>query len=182
MTIRFFLERMPTPLGQMLLATDQRGYLRIIDWQDHEDNMYRLMRLQYPGTVIELQETAQESMAAHAMRAYFSGNISAIDELPVATGGTGFQKEVWAALRAIPSGQTISYQELANRIGRPKAVRAVGLANGANPISIVVPCHRVIGSKASLTGYGGGLQRKHWLLEHEQALPAATAQACFQGF
>src|SRR6185437_637184 len=92
-----------------------------------------------------------------------------IDAILTATAGTAFQREVWRALRDIPAGQTISYGELARRIGRPAAVRAVGLANGANPIGVVVPCHRVIGANGSLTGYGGGLHRKEWLLAHERA-------------
>jgi methylated-DNA-[protein]-cysteine S-methyltransferase len=107
------------------------------------------------------------------MRAYFKGDIGAIDRLPVdESAGTPFQRSVWRALRKIKSGKTISYAELARRIGKPKAVRAAGLANGQNPISIVVPCHRVIGSNGTLTGYGGGLPRKKWLLEHEGALAA----------
>ena len=105
-----------------------------------------------------------------AMRAYFAGDLAVIDTLKVDTGGTDFQRAVWRQLRRIPCGKTISYAELARRIGKPKAVRAVGLANGSNPISIVVPCHRVIGTDGSLTGYGGGLHRKQWLLEHEHAL------------
>jgi methylated-DNA-[protein]-cysteine S-methyltransferase len=110
------------------------------------------------------------------MRAYFKGDIGVIDTLPVETAGTPFQRSVWKALRKIGKGGTISYAELARRIGKPKAVRAAGLANGQNPISIVVPCHRVIGSNGTLTGYGGGLPRKKWLLEHEGAL-AKTASA-----
>jgi methylated-DNA-[protein]-cysteine S-methyltransferase len=104
------------------------------------------------------------------MRAYLAGRLDALDGLPVDAGGTPFQALVWAALRTIPPGQTWSYKALAERIGRPAAVRAVGLANGANPVGIVVPCHRVIGAGGSLTGYGGGLPRKRWLLEHEGAL------------
>ena len=183
MTTTFLLERMITPLGQMMLATDEQGRLRVIDWQDHEDNMRRLMRRQYPGTHIALRETSQASPAARAMQAYFQGDLAAIDGLEVATGGTDFQRTVWTALRTIPTGWTISYLDLATRIGRPSAVRAVGLANGANPISIVVPCHRVIGSNASLTGYGGGLHRKRWLLEHEKAVPGLrmTSQATLPG-
>jgi methylated-DNA-[protein]-cysteine S-methyltransferase len=87
----------------------------------------------------------------------------------VATGGTPFQRLVWAALREIAAGRTLSYAALAGRIGRPTAIRAVGLANGANPVGVVVPCHRVVGSDSTLTGYGGGLARKRWLLEHEGA-------------
>ena len=103
------------------------------------------------------------------MQAYFAGELDAIENLPVETGGTAFQRQVWAALRQIPRGQTESYGELAARIGRPRAVRAVGLANGANPVGIVVPCHRVIGANGTMTGYGGGVDRKRWLLEHEGA-------------
>ena len=103
------------------------------------------------------------------MRRYFEGDIAAIDTIEVKTGGTPFQRSVWKALRKIEAGTTVTYAELARRIGRPTAIRAAGLANGQNPIGIVVPCHRVIGSDGSLTGYGGGLQRKEWLLKHEGA-------------
>jgi methylated-DNA-[protein]-cysteine S-methyltransferase len=92
-----------------------------------------------------------------------------IDTLPVETGGTPFQREVWHALREIPCGTTTSYGKLAELIGRPAAMRAVGLANGANPVAVVVPCHRVIGANGSLTGYGGGIERKRWLLDHEKS-------------
>ncbi|NLC36913.1 MAG: methylated-DNA--[protein]-cysteine S-methyltransferase [Alcaligenaceae bacterium] len=172
MTTTFLLERLNTPLGQMLLATDPQGRLRTIDWHDHEEKMHQLLRTQYPGQHIDLRESSDISSAAQAIMAYFEGDLAAIDTLETFTGGTDFQRAVWAALRTIPAGQTISYLELANRIGRPTAVRAVGMANGANPISIVVPCHRVIGSgnKNSLVGYSGGMQRKRWLLEHEKAL------------
>lgn len=100
------------------------------------------------------------------LQAYFAGELREFD-LPLAPEGTPFQQRVWRALCDIPYGETISYGELARRIGQPKASRAVGLANGRNPISIVVPCHRVIGANGSLTGYGGGLERKRWLLAHE---------------
>ena len=93
--------------------------------------------------------------------------MQAIDEIPVQTGGTPFQSNVWRALRAIPAGTTLSYGRMAHRLKCPLAVRAVGFANGSNPISLVIPCHRLIGSDGSLTGYGGGLERKRWLLEHE---------------
>jgi methylated-DNA-[protein]-cysteine S-methyltransferase len=101
------------------------------------------------------------------LSAYFAGHVESIDTLAIATGGTTFQRRVWSALRAIPAGRTVSYQALAAAIGHPRAVRAVGAANGANPIGIVVPCHRVVGTDGSLTGYGGGLDRKRWLLSHE---------------
>ena len=175
--LTFVLERVPTPLGEMLVVTDEQGLLRALDWHDHEARMQELMRRQYPGERPQLRATSQASSATQAMRAYFEGDIGVIHALAVATGGTPFQRQVWDALRAIPDGLTISYGELAQRIGKPTAVRAVGLANGANPISIVLPCHRVIGSNRSLTGYGGGLERKRWLLQHEQALRADASPA-----
>jgi methylated-DNA-[protein]-cysteine S-methyltransferase len=101
------------------------------------------------------------------VRDYLGGDLDALAPVVVETGGTPFQRSVWTALRDIPPGTTVSYRELARTIGSPAAVRAVGAANGANPISIVIPCHRVIGSDGSLTGYAGGMERKRWLLEHE---------------
>ena len=103
------------------------------------------------------------------MDRYFAGDVEAIDDIPVQTAGTPFQRSVWNELRNIPSGAAVSYGKLAEQIARPKAVRAVGLANGSNPIGIVVPCHRVIGSDGSLTGYGGGLERKRWLLDMSES-------------
>jgi methylated-DNA-[protein]-cysteine S-methyltransferase len=105
-----------------------------------------------------------------AFQRYFEGDMAAFEGLESAARGTPFQQQVGAALREIPAGQTRTYGEIAERIGRPTAVRAVGLANGRNPVSIMVPCHRVIGSDGSLTGFGGGLERKAWLLRHEGAL------------
>lgn len=110
------------------------------------------------------------SSFARAVQAYFAGEIGALDALPVAVRGTEFELLVWHTLRQIPVGHTWSYRDLARTIGRPKAVRAVGAANGRNPVSLVLPCHRVIGADGSLTGYGGGLERKAWLLRHEGAL------------
>ncbi len=132
----------------------------------------------WPPPARPLCACSSEDSAAHiaALRAYFAGDLTAIDNLPVETAGTLFQRLVWRALREIPCGQTISYAQLAQRIGRPAAARAVGLANGANPVSIVVPCHRVIGASGSLTGYGGGLERKRWLLTHEDALTSPGAR------
>jgi methylated-DNA-[protein]-cysteine S-methyltransferase len=106
--------------------------------------------------------------AVAQLHAYFAGELTDF-HLPLAMDGTAFQRRVWSELREIPYGQTISYGELARRVGRPGAARAVGLANGRNPVGIIVPCHRVIGADGSMTGYGGGLARKVWLLEHEAA-------------
>ena len=114
-----------------------------------------------------MEDRAAPPAIRHAINKYFSGDLFAIDAIPVTTGGTSFQRDVWAALRTIQPGTTLSYGKLARQLGRPKSVRAVGLANGANPVAIVIPCHRVIGTDGSLTGYGGGVNRKRWLLIHE---------------
>lgn len=162
----FALARLETPAGVMLVVTDAQGRLRALDWDDHADRMARLLRRHYGA--VELQDGPAEGPAFDALRAYLTGDLHALDALPTAAAGTAFQREVWAALRTIPAGETWSYGRLAAHIGRPRAVRAVGLANGANPVGVVVPCHRVIGADGSMTGYGGGLERKAWLLAHER--------------
>lgn len=164
----FTLDRIETPVGTVLLVTDADGAVRALDFVDFEPRMMRLLARHY-GQVDLIPGTAPEPVRA-AVLAYFAGNARALDALPVATGGTPFQREVWAALRAIPAGETRSYGQLATAIGRPKAVRAVGLANGSNPVGIIVPCHRVVGANGTLTGYAGGLERKRWLLAHEAAV------------
>jgi len=165
--LKLFMDRLPTPIGELLVVADAAGRLRAVDWLDHEAEMRSALRLHYGTDGFTLAAATDPAGMTAALAAYFAGDVNAIDELPTATGGTEFQRTVWRALRGIPCGETISYAMLARRIGRPAAVRAVGLANGANPISIVVPCHRVIGSDGSLTGYGGGLHRKRFLLAHE---------------
>ena len=162
------LNRLPSPIGAMLLLSDEKQHLRALDWEDHEPRLRTLLRRQY-GEAIRIVETRNASPACQAMAAYFAGDLKAIDAIEVETGGTDFQKKVWRALRKIPAGSTSSYGELAVRIGRPSAIRATGAANGANPISIVVPCHRLVGSDGKLVKYGGGLHRKDWLLRHEGA-------------
>ncbi len=163
----FILDRLATPLGIMLVVTDDECRLRALDWDDYEERMQRLLRLHYGKDRVVLRRGSSPEPVTRAIQAYFKGDLSAIEGLPVATGGTEFQRCVWAALRAIPAGETLSYGALATKIARPAAVRAVGLANGANPIGVVVPCHRVIGKDAALTGYAGGIERKRWLLTHE---------------
>lgn len=160
-------ERFETPTGRMLLVTDEQGLVHALDWEDHRERTERLLGRYYRHVTLALREAGKESAAKRALLAYFAGRLEAIAALRVATSGTEFQNQVWTALRQIPSGQTSSYGALAKAIGRPAAVRAVGLANGSNPIAIIVPCHRVIGANASLTGYAGGLERKRWLLAHE---------------
>jgi len=158
-----------TPVGALLVVSDDADRLRAAFFADGETKLRRCLDLQYGRNGYVLAPGPSEP--ARALRAYVDGVLDAILDVPVATAGTPFQEAVWAALRTIPCGTTISYGELARRIGMPAAVRAVGTANGANPVSIVVPCHRVIGVNGTLTGYGGGLERKRWLLEHEGALP-----------
>jgi methylated-DNA-[protein]-cysteine S-methyltransferase len=117
-----------------------------------------------------------------ALAAYFAGDLVALAPIPVRfERGTAFQHDVWGALRQIPVGETISYAELARRVGRPSAFRAVGSANGQNPIGIVVPCHRVIAADGKLGGYAGGLDRKRWLLAHEGAMASPPAVASDMG-
>ena len=161
------LERLPTPVGEAILVADAQGVLRAFDWTSHEARLRLLLRRQNPPTT--LVEGRAPAVIRNAVNAYFAGDLTALAAISWRTGGTDFQRSVWTALCAIPVGETVTYKQLAERIGRPSAVRAVGLANGANPVGVVVPCHRVIGSDGSLTGYGGGLERKRWLLTHEGA-------------
>jgi|SRR5579872_6821188 len=173
------IDRIDTPIGEMLIVADRDGNLRAIDWIEHEACMRGLLRRHYGESGSRLEPARTPNGLTCAVRSYFAGELKAIDILPVQAAGTPFQQEVWRALRTIPCGTTISYAELAERIGRPTAVRAVGLANGSNPVGVVVPCHRVIGSDGSLTGYGGGIERKRWLLEHESG--GARRHAAAQG-
>lgn len=169
----WLLGRLTTPVGTLLVVSDTTQRLRALDWTDHEARLHRLLRLQYRQGV-SLQNAVVPRAIEGALAAYFAGQLTALDDLPIELGGTPFQRAVWTGLRAIPAGTTQTYGGLAAAIGRPSAVRAVGLANGANPIAMVVPCHRVIGANATLTGYAGGLPRKQWLLTHEGSWPVAT--------
>jgi methylated-DNA-[protein]-cysteine S-methyltransferase len=146
-------ERVPSPIGDVVLRHDGMA-LHGLDFADT------------PMAV----PAGEPSRFARAVAAYFAGDLDALEDLPVALEGTEFETAVWQALRQIPVGQTWSYAVLAAALGRPKAVRAVGRANGRNPVSLVLPCHRVIGADGRLVGYGGGLERKAWLLRHEGAL------------
>ena len=150
----------------MLIVADEEGRLRAIDWEDHEARMHKTLGQHYREGY-QLEPARDPAGFTSALNAYMEGEIGAIQNLPVETEGTPFQRKVWTALRDIAPGKTESYGQMALRIGRPTASRAVGMANGANPVGVVVPCHRVIGANSSLTGYGGGLERKRWLLMHE---------------
>ena len=164
---RLRLDRLATPIGEAMIVTDEAGYLRALDWTDCESRMVRLLRLHY-GSVVPQSGAAPRSVKG-LLRSYFEGEVGCLEVVEWRTAGTAFQRTVWAALTTIAPGETLSYGALAAKLGCPKSVRAVGLANGANPISVVVPCHRVIGADGSLTGYGGGIERKRWLLNHEGA-------------
>ena len=163
--MRLTINRLRKPIGTLLLVSDDDGRVRALDFGDYEARMLRLLKSHYGDTT--LAPGPAPAPARRALDAYFAGDLAAIDDVPVATGGTPFQRMVWAGLRRIPAGTTTSYGGLAATIGRPSAMRAVGLANGSNPVAVIVPCHRVIGADHSLTGYGGGLARKRWLLAHE---------------
>ena len=165
--LEFLIDRVATPIGELIVVADGDGNLRTVDWTDHETRMKRLLDRQYGKGSYTLKPARNPGGLSSAMRRYFDGDLKVIETLPVKTAGTAFQRSVWRALSRIRCGSTISYAELARRIGKPKAVRGVGLANCQNPISFVEPCHRLIGSDGSLTGYGGGLNRKKWLLKHE---------------
>ena len=165
--MRLTVDRLNSPAGPIVIVANTAG-LVAVDFGEPDERLWGLLRRRFGP--IAAEPTSDPLGASSAMRAYLAGRLDALDDLPVDAGGTPFQQECWAALRTIPPGTTWSYRQLATRIGRPAAVRAVGLANGANPVGIVVPCHRVIGADGSLTGYGGGLERKRWLLEHEGVL------------
>jgi methylated-DNA-[protein]-cysteine S-methyltransferase len=153
-------------VGTILLVADGTR-LAALDFAGFEDRMNALLAARYRNA--RLVERRDPAGLSTRVRAYLAGDASALDGVEVDGGGTPFQRLVWKALRAIPAGTTTTYGEIARRIGRPRASRAVGLANSKNPIAIVVPCHRVVGANGTLTGYAGGLARKRWLLAHEGA-------------
>jgi methylated-DNA-[protein]-cysteine S-methyltransferase len=168
---RLLIDEFETPIGKLALLADEAGRLHAVGFFEGHARMESALssgdptRAKDPGGLTS------------ALRAYFDGELAAIEGLPVVMGGTEFQRSVWRGLLKIPCGQTRSYGDLARQIERPKAVRAVGLANGSNPLGIVVPCHRVIGANGTLTGYGGGIERKRWLLTHEGVALAEARSA-----
>ena len=157
--------RLDTPIGRLALLTRADALAGLTFGEDRLDAL-AVQLARWIGSVTI--EPGPDGVAPlRDLAAYFDGDVHAIDGIQTLPIGTPFQRDVWAALRTISAAAPISYGELARRIGRPAAIRAVGAANGANPIAIVVPCHRVIASDGSLHGYGGGLDRKRWLLDHE---------------
>lgn len=167
-----------TPLGTLLVVAGPRG-LRAVEFADHDARMRAHLARWFGGAAT--QRRGDPAGALPRLRAYFAGDLGALDGLAVDPGGTPFQRAVWNALRAIPAGETRSYADIARAVGRPSAVRAVGAANGRNPVAIVVPCHRVVGSDGSLTGYAGGIARKRWLLAHEGAVRSGAQQSLLGG-
>ena len=152
---------MQSPLGPLTIVAAGK---RLMTVQFGEDRAF-----ESPGARL-VNAHADPAGAVSALHAYFAGELHALDTLVVDPIGTPFQLRVWAALRSVPAGRTASYTDIANAIGAPTSTRAVGAANGANPLAIVVPCHRIIGAGGALVGYGGGLERKRWLLAHEGVL------------
>jgi methylated-DNA-[protein]-cysteine S-methyltransferase len=162
---------MASPVGPLTIAARESRVCLLHFGEDLAAARRSLARW-YPGVTIEPHD--DPAGAVSAIGEYFGGQLDAIDRIAVEMNGTPFQKRVWAALRRVSAGTTASYADVARAISAPSAVRAVGAANGANPVAVIVPCHRIIGSNGSLIGYGGGLDRKRWLLGHEGA-PAASA-------
>jgi methylated-DNA-[protein]-cysteine S-methyltransferase len=154
-------------IGPILIVFDG-GRLLALEFGSPGDRLLGLLRTRF-GVNVSLEESDDGQDIASAVRAYLDGRLEALDSIPIDAGGTPFQRRVWAALRQIPVGETRTYGQIAAGLGNPRAARAVGLANALNPISVVIPCHRLIGSTGALTGYGGGIERKRWLLQHEQA-------------
>lgn len=160
-------DKIDTPLGPLWILCDESFHLRAVEWEEHSNRMVQLLNIHYRNEGYQRIAAHNPGGLSQKLQDYFDGDLAIIDTLPTATAGTPFQREVWQALRTIPCGQVVHYGQLAKTLGRAMAARAVGAANGSNPISIVVPCHRVIGSNGTLTGYAGGVQRKEWLLRHE---------------
>jgi methylated-DNA-[protein]-cysteine S-methyltransferase len=163
----FLTDRIPTPIGEMMLIA-RDGVLLLLEFDEARDRVKREIAARFGD--VELQPATNPFGLSDVIKDYFSGNLRAIDTLLTDGGGTEFERSVWAELRKIPCGVTVSYGSIAKKLGDIQLSRAVGMANGKNPIAIVVPCHRVIGADGTLTGYGGGLHRKEWLLRHEGAL------------
>ncbi|GHO48165.1 methylated-DNA--[protein]-cysteine S-methyltransferase [Ktedonospora formicarum] len=161
---RLHVDTLESEIGTIVLVEDG-GQLCSLDFSDYEQRMMLLLKRRYGS--VSLETLADPHGFTSKVRRYLDGDLSSLDDIPVNTGGTHFQQQVWQALRTIPVGSTWTYGALAATLGKPTASRAVGRTNGLNPVAIVLPCHRVVGADASLTGYAGGLERKRWLLQHE---------------
>lgn len=174
--LQLTIENLPSPVGDLTLIASADA-LYTLEFANKTNRLERAVhRFLPPCNLVPGHVPAR---FRDAVQHYFAGQIDAVADLPVVMGGSPFQQRVWQTLRQIPAGKVWSYGQLAAAVGNPKGSRAVGLANGANPIAIVVPCHRVIGANGALTGYGGGLPRKQWLLRHEGFLPPEEASLPF---
>lgn len=164
--MELYFDKVESEIGDILIVTDGQSLVSL-DYADYEPRMLKLLKTRYGA--FELKQVENPGGFSERVKAYLAGDFSSLDHIPVNTGGTPFQQEVWQALRTIPAGVVVSYKELAQKVGRPTAYRAVGMTNSLNPVAIVLPCHRVVGANSALTGYAGGLERKRWLLRHEGA-------------
>jgi methylated-DNA-[protein]-cysteine S-methyltransferase len=162
-------DTLQSPVGTILLVSRGEA-LCALDFSDYEARMRTLLGRRFGEFAVK--RAADPNGFTHRLRRYFDGSPEALDGIDVDPGGTEFQRSVWLALRRIPLGETMSYGGLAALIGKPNGARAAGRANSLNPVAIVLPCHRVVGSGGDLTGYAGGLHRKQWLLDHERAMAA----------
>jgi methylated-DNA-[protein]-cysteine S-methyltransferase len=158
------LAKVESPVGTLTVASNGSAVC-LLHFGSISSEIRALLKKWYPDQRVETG--SDPGGAVSVLKRYFAGDLDSLDEIHVELHGTAFQHRVWHALRSVRAGKTTSYAELARRVGSPSAIRAVGAANGANPVAIVLPCHRIIGSNGSLTGYGGGLERKRWLLTHE---------------
>ncbi len=157
-------DQIESPVGTLFLIVAGAS-LCALDFAGYDARMHKLLQARYGA--VTLRQVADPHGFSSRIRAYLGGDLQSLEGIPVSAVGTPFQRQVWAALRTIPPGSVTTYGALAAQIGRPTASRAVGMTNSLNPIAIVVPCHRVVGANATLTGYAGGLERKQWLLSHE---------------
>ena len=167
-THTFHTTSIDSPVGRIALAFEGET-LRALRFDGMQSTVASLLARQF-GADARIVETDGAHPAVDALRAYFEGDLGALDAIAVDPAGTPFQQRVWRELRRIPVGQTASYAQIAQRIGAPTSFRAVARANATNPIGVVIPCHRVIGADGALRGYGGGVERKRWLLAHERAI------------
>lgn len=161
---RLRLDEIRSPIGTIVLVCEDDA-LCALDFEDCSERMMALLESRYGA--VRLERARNPEGFSSRVRDYFDGDLETLGEVAVAPGGTPFQRRVWSALRDIAPGTTRTYAALASAVGRPRAARAVGAANGRNPIALALPCHRVVGANGSLTGYAGGLARKRWLLSHE---------------
>lgn len=172
--MEFFIDSLSTPAGEMILLS-RENRLYAAEFDDGRNGAAARVRRRFGG--LKLIPGQDPFGFASRLRAWFAGDLQALDEIAVETGGAAFQQRVWKAVRTIPPGQTRSYGEIASALGSPALARAVGRANALNPVAIVIPCHRVIGSDGELTGYAAGIHRKRWLLDHERTCAGFSRQA-----